>query len=142
MSIDQNKALIRSFIDTWNRGDLKGLAAFWAPSVIHHARFQSHGLEGILATNEAFMAAFPDLRFRIDDMVAEGDRVVTRLTCTATHEGSFLGIEPTGREVSCGMIQIARIADGKIVEHWGLTDELYLLEQVGMVPSEALTAMP
>lgn len=141
MSPEQNKAVIRRFIDTWNRGDLDGLREFWAPDIVHHARFETHGLDGIQAINALFMSAFPDLRFEIEDIFAEGDRVATRLTARATHEGPFLGVEPSGREVTCSLMEIVRMRDGKIVEHWGLTDELHMMEQIGIVPRELLAAM-
>ncbi len=141
MDAERNKVIVRDFIATWNRGDVEGLATYWAPNVVHHARQQSHGQEGIRQVNGAFMSAFPDLHYEIHDLVGEGDMVVARMTARATHLGEFLGVPPSGRAVSCSLIQMARVQDDKIVEHWGLTDELDLLEQIGLVPGEYLAVM-
>jgi C-1 hydroxylase len=141
MSHEPNKAIIRRFIDTWNSGDLEALSDFFAPDVVHHARSQKHGRESIKQINRAFHQAFPDLRYTIEDMVAEGDIVVTRLTARATHAGRFLDAAPTSRTIECALIEIARLRNGEIVEHWGLADELHLMEQVGLVPTGLLAAM-
>ena len=141
MSTVDNTRLVRDYIDTWNRGDLQGMAGFWSPDMVHHTRSGSHGFDEVISIVAGFMAAFPDLRFDIDDMVAEGDRVASRMTAQGTHTGTYLGALPTGRRVSCTVLGIARIADGKLVEHWGVTDELHLMQQVGLVPDEYLTAM-
>jgi C-1 hydroxylase len=141
MNLERNKDFIRRYIETWNRGDLEGMAEFWSADMVHHTRTGSHGLEAVKEIVAGFMGAFPDLRFEIDDIVAEGDRVSTRMTAYATNAGSYMGAPATGKAVSCNVFGIARLADGKIVEHWGVTDELHLIEQLGLVPSEYLLAM-
>jgi C-1 hydroxylase len=141
MSIEDNKALVRRYIETWNRGDLPGMANFWSPDMVHHTRTGSHGFDEVLTIVGDFMKAFPDLQFEIEDLVAEGDRVASRMTARATHTGDYLGRPATGRSVSCSVFGIARVADGKLVEHWGVTDELQLMQQVGLVPEAYLAAM-
>jgi C-1 hydroxylase len=89
----------------------------------------------------SFMSAFPDLKWHIDDIVAEGDRVVTRMTAQATHTGSYMGMPPTGKQINCSVMGIARVDQGKIVEHWGVTDELAVMSQIGLLPTEYLAAM-
>jgi predicted ester cyclase len=79
-------------------------------------------------------AAFPDIHETIEDMLAEGDRVVTRSTWRGTHQGAFLGIAPTGKQVSVTGIDISRVASGKFVEHWQAADNLGLLQQLGVIP--------
>src|SRR5947209_14513378 len=74
VSTEDNKALVRRYIETWNRGDLKGMAEFWAPDMVHHTRTGSHGFEAVVTIVSDFMKAFPDLQFEIDDLVADGDR--------------------------------------------------------------------
>lgn len=138
---EENKALVRSYIETWNRGDLEGMATFWAPDMVHHTRSGSHGFEAVVSIVSEFMRAFPDLQFEIEDLVADGDRVASRMTARATHRADYLGQPATGTKVSCSVFGIARIANGKLVEHWGVTDELHLMEQVGLVPEEYLAAM-
>jgi steroid delta-isomerase-like uncharacterized protein len=141
MAVEANKALIRRYIETWNRGDIGELVQFWSPDLVHHTRTDSHGYEETKRIIAQFMSNFADMRFRIEDMIAEGDKVVTRLKWRATHTGDYLGTPASGRTVECALIGIARIVDGKIAEHWGVTDELYLMQQMGLLPEELLTAM-
>ena len=77
--------------------------------------------------------AMPDLRLTIEDMIAEGDKVVARLTHTGTHQGAFLDLPPTGKHVSTTSIHIFRFADGQLVEHWASRDDLGLMQQLGVV---------
>jgi predicted ester cyclase len=97
--------------------------------------------EEVKAVMSDFMAAFPDLHFEIDDIFAEEDRVATRMTANATHSGSYLGFPPTGKKINCSVMGIARIEGDKIVEHWGVTDELAMMAQIGMLPERLLEAM-
>jgi steroid delta-isomerase-like uncharacterized protein len=94
-----------------------------------------HGLAGHKAIVDLFRACFPDMRWQIHDLVAAGDRVVARTTMTGTQLGDFFGIPPTGKAVEVGGIHILRVADGKIVEHWGNNDDLGLMRQLGVVPA-------
>lgn len=141
MSTEENKALVRRYIETWNRGDLAGMAQFWSPHMVHHTRNGSHGFDSVNSIVSTFMQAFPDLQFVIEDLVAEGDRVASRMTAYATHTGEYMGVQPTGRRVSCTVFGVARVAGGKLVEHWGVTDELHLMQQIGLLPEEYLAAM-
>jgi len=109
--------------------------------MVHHTRAQSQTVADVRNVISDFMAAFPDLQWEIDDMFSEGDRVVTRMTASATHKGPFLGYPPTGKAINCSVIGIARIEDGRIAEHWGVTDELAMLAQIGLLPNEYLAAM-
>jgi len=138
---EQNKSLIRSYVETWNRGDLQKLSEYWSPNMVHHTRTQSHGLEEVKNIVGSFMNAFPDLRWKIDDIVAEGERVVTRMTAQATNTGSYMGLPATGKKITCAVMGIARVDDGKIAEHWGVTDELAMMAQLGLLPEEFLVAM-
>lgn len=138
---EQNKSLIRSYVETWNRGDLQKLSEYWSPNMVHHTRTKSHDLEEVKNIVGSFMNAFPDLRWRIDDIVAEGDRVVTRMTAQATNTGSYMGLPATGKKITCAVMGIARVDEGKIAEHWGVTDELAMMAQLGLLPEEFLAAM-
>ena len=82
-----------------------------------------------------YFTAFPDLHFTIEDQIAEGDRVVTRFTARGTHQGAFIGIPPTGKQGVVTGTGIDRFANGKIVEAWFNSDDLGLLQQLGVVPS-------
>jgi len=141
MSAEANKNLIRSYVETWNRGDFQGLTEYWSSDMRHHTRTQSHDFDEVKKIVGSFMTAFPDLQWQIDDIVAEGDRVVTRMTAQATHTGSYMGLPPTGKKINCSVLGIARVDDGRIAEHWGVTDELAMMSQLGLLPEEYLVAM-
>jgi predicted ester cyclase len=89
------------------------------------------GIEGAKAAHQIMLAGFPDYQTVIDDLIAEGDKVAARITMSGTHTGSFMGIPPTGKFISFTGMYIARIADGKIIEHWGEEDSVSLLQQLG-----------
>ena len=82
-----------------------------------------------------FRLAFPDVSFTVEDMIAEGDKVVDRMTWQATHQGPFMGIPPTGNRLTVTEIHINRIAEGRIVERWAQPDLLGLMQQLGAVPA-------
>ena len=88
------------------------------------------GVEGVKRFFETFRDAFPDVSVEIDEIVADGDRVAVATTFTGTHEGELMGMAPTGRRVSVTGIDIVRVADGRIVEHRGLTDIVGLMRQL------------
>jgi predicted ester cyclase len=125
MSLEENKAVARRFVEeVWNQGNLAVLDEIVA------ARGRAHIEEGLAILR----TAFPDLHNTIDELLAEDDRVMTRETVRGTHLGSYEGIPPTGRRVEYARIAIRRVVNGKIVERWGLNDELSLLRQIGAIP--------
>jgi steroid delta-isomerase-like uncharacterized protein len=91
-----------------------------------------HGIDGHNAIVNYFRAAFPDVQWTIHDMIAEGDKVVLSLEWTGTHDGEFFGVPATGRRVSVKGTHVIRIADGKVIEHWGNDDDLGLMRQLGV----------
>jgi predicted ester cyclase len=109
------------------------------PDIVDHSRPPgiAPGADGVRQQFDGFRTAFPDFRATILDQVAEGDKVVTRKVFHGTHVGPFQGIAPTGREVEIHLIDIVRVADGRIVEHWNCVDRLGVLAQLGVLP-EAL----
>ena len=106
--------------------------SFFAPEFVSHNNPPGFppGVDGVKRFFSMFRDAFPDVAVEIDEMVAEGDRVAVATTFTGTHEGELMGVAPTGRRVSVTGIGIVRVADGKIVEHRGLTDILGLMRQL------------
>jgi C-1 hydroxylase len=141
MSAQANKQLVRNYIAAWNRGDTQQLPQFWTSDIIHHTRALKQNGEEVKGVLSDFMAAFPDLHFEIDDIFGEEDRVVTRMTASATHKGAYLGFPATGKKINCSVMGIARIEGDKIAEHWGVTDELAMMAQIGMLPERLLEAM-
>jgi steroid delta-isomerase-like uncharacterized protein len=131
-----NRALVRRFIeDFWAGGDLGRAQAFLAPDYIEHNLLpgqepQEPGLAGYKRRFLALRAAFPDVRITIEDMLAEGDRVMARVTIEGTHLGPFLGQPASGRVVRMAAINIYRVAGGQIAERWGVQDLYGLLRHM------------
>jgi predicted ester cyclase len=91
--------------------------------------------EGFKQFAMAYRAAFPDLHYTVEDAFEAGDKVVHRLTGSGTMKGDFLGMSATGRRATWSEIHIGRVADGRLIEHWGLVDQLGLFVQLGIVPA-------
>lgn len=140
MSTAENKALVRNLMDAWNSGDLPRMMQYWSPDMVHYSRGEVLDAGTVGAAMQMVMDAFPDLKMNVEHMVAEGDLVCSVMTLTGTHTGSFLGMPPTGKEVSIALQGMVRIADGKVTEHWGTADGLALLQQLGLIPEELLAA--
>ena len=137
VSAEDNKALVRRFVDEVQSGGNVGLIdEICSPGFVNHSA--PPGIpadrEGVKILTAMFRGAFPDSYFTVEDMVAEGDKVATRKTFHGTHEGEFMGIPPSGRAVSMGLIDIVRIYDGRVVEHWAMGDSLGLMQQLGVIP--------
>ena len=142
MSAEENKALVRRFTEEiWNRGNLDAIEEFVAENYDRHdpANPEVAGREGFIELVAAVRGALPDLRLTIDDMLAEGDKVVTRYTMSGTHQGEFQGIPPTGRQVTMTGISILRINNGQAVEAWNNADQLGFLQQLGAIPAPGQT---
>ncbi len=135
MSAEENKAIARRAYDAINRNDLNALEEMVDSDITDHdpAPGQGPGLEGVKQYFSSLHAAFPDVEMDVEDMIAEGEKVVARVSVSGTHQGEFLGIEPTGNRVTIKGIDILRITDGKVVEHWGNFDDLGMLQQLGVM---------
>jgi predicted ester cyclase len=141
MSTKKNKTLIRQFFDALNRRDMSAFALF-TPDAVHHNPFPGTppGREGNKQGILILLAGFPDWHTTIDDLVAEGDKVVVRMTQQGTHQGALFGILPTGKRVTAEGVAIFRMRHGQIVEEWLVTDQLRLLQELGVVQKGAWTA--
>jgi steroid delta-isomerase-like uncharacterized protein len=139
MNTEPNKSILRRYFEeAWNKGRLDVLDEIVAPHYVNHdpaVPGLPDGPEGLKLIMAGFRAAFPDLRFTVEDLIAEDDRVVTRWTMRGTHLGEFAGLPPTGRQVISGGMQIERVLNGQIVEHWRKSDDLGLMQQLGAIPA-------
>jgi steroid delta-isomerase-like uncharacterized protein len=136
MSAEQNKALIRHYSDLMNQHNLDAAFANLSPDVVAN-NAPPGPLEGIESIKQFFTMlynAFPDFQAPLEDIIAEGDKVVIRFTFRGTHTNEFMGIPPTGKQVAYGIITIYRIADGKIAEVWSEADMMGMMQQLGLVP--------
>ena len=120
----------------FNRGDVDAVEQFVHPQFLNHeaARHRPNGCEGMRQTIEWLHAAFADLHLAVDDVIAEHDKVVARVTMTGHHTGQLMGMPATGRSFSVQHIHIFRVADGKLVEHWANRNDLGLISQLGLMP--------
>jgi predicted ester cyclase len=137
VSAEDNKALVRRFVDeVQSGGNIDLIDEICSPEFVNHSAPPGvpPNCEGIKILTSMFRGAFPDSYFTVEDMIAEGDKVATRKTFHGTHRGEFMGISPTGQRVSIELIDIVRIADGKVVEHWSMGDNLGMMQQLGVVP--------
>lgn len=137
MSAEANKALVRRYFEAIDaRRDPAMLDEFLAPDFLTHNPPPGFApdREGQKQAFAHFLAATPDGYHVIDDMIAEGDKVATRVTAYGTQTGELFGIPPTGRWLKTSGIAIHRLADGQIVEHWHELDMLGVLQQLGVVP--------
>lgn len=138
MSTEENKALALRFVEeVINQGNMATIDEVIAPDAVDHSLPPGlpPGREGVKLFLGMIRAAFPDIHETVEDTVVEGDQVVTRSTWRGTHQGAFLGIAPTGKQVSVTSIDISRVVAGKFVEHWQATDNLGLLQQLGVIPT-------
>lgn len=138
--LERNKELVRDSEEAWNEGRLDDAFEYFADNYKENTPFPGlpPNKEGLKVLLSSFREAFPDAHVTIDVMVAEGDLVCYHSTARGTHTGQFMALAPTGRPVEVGAIHIHRLTDGKIVEHWGRSDQLGLMAQLGMAPPGAV----
>jgi steroid delta-isomerase-like uncharacterized protein len=131
-------ATARRLYDRINAGDVDGFATNLADGFVEHE--ETPGLaptrDGVRAFFGMQLAAFPDLRMDVEDVVANGDKVVARVRLTGTHQGELMGMPATGKGVDVQLIDMFRFgADGLVHEHWGVMDALAMMQQLGVVPA-------
>jgi predicted ester cyclase len=137
MSTEDNKALLRRFYDeVINKKNWAAIDEFIDPNFVNHALPPGvpAGIEGERQVFSMYTTAFPDAHFTVEDMIAEADKVVVRLSVSATQQGTFMGLPPSGKHATSTGIDIIRIAGGMLVERWSEMDMLGLLQQLGVAP--------
>lgn len=143
MSAEDNKDVVRRhFEECWRQGNLAVVDDLLDITYVSHAPPPpgvGSDREGFKQIVTLFRSVFPDIHYTVEDQLAEGDKVATRWTARGAHRGPFMGLPPSGKEVTFTGIFIDRIVDGKCVEHWGAIDRLGMMEQLGAVPGPAQT---
>ena len=124
VSAEENKAMVRRLLEAINTGNMDVVDELFAPELAGQAK------QGFTT----FRSAFPDWREEMVDVVAEEDKVVGRFKCSGTHRGEMMGIPPTGRRQEVDEVYFLRVEDGKVVEFWGLEDNLTRMRQLGLLP--------
>ena len=141
MSNEVNKAnALRVPLEMFNQGKMTAADEVVAADYIEHAVLPPGlpvGVPGLKLFIGGLRAAFPDFRYTVEDVIAEGDKVVVRLTARGTQRGEFAGMPATGRQATWAEIHICDMADGKLVEHWVVQDQLGMLQQLGAIPAPA-----
>ena len=136
MKLEQNKAIVRDYLnEIVNRGNMSAFNTFFSEDVVFNEARNFR--EQYPARMQAIRGAFPDHHLTIRDQIAEGDKVVTRVTFHGTHSGSFNGMPATGKQVEWSGIAMDRIANGKVVEMWHVQNTASLMQQIGAPPPPA-----
>ena len=138
---EENKDLARRFMDeVWNKGNVDFIDKVVASNYVvydpNSPEGMSGGVEGAKRFVEMYRSAFPDTQMTVEDLMAEGDKVVTRWTARGTHQGELMGIPPSGNRVEITGISVDRIEGGKFVEGWSNYDASGMMQQIGAVPTE------
>ncbi len=136
MSTEENKNIMaRTTEEIFNKGNLDVVDETHDKDFVGHTSSdEMKGPESVKQFASQYRNAFPDLKITNEDMIAEGDMVVSRQTVTGTHKGEFQGIAPTGKKITVTSILIVRIVNGKIVETWMNMDSLGFMQQLGIIP--------
>ena len=133
MSVEENKAIVRSLYETFNKQNLDALDDLIAPNYVDYSR-QERGLESVKPYYTDIYKAFPDVHLTIEDIIAEGDKVWVRFRATETHTGEYRGLAPTGKKITVVGVEIYRIVNGKVAEtSWICEDTLDSYKQLGVI---------
>ncbi len=132
-----NEATMRRTYELLSAGDVDGFGRLLSDDFVEHEEVPglAPSKEGVLDFFRGYLAAFPDLRMEVLDLLVDGDKTVARVTATGTQDGEFMGMPPSGRHVEVQLIDIMRFDDdGLVCEHWGVMDMLTMLQQLGAAP--------
>lgn len=136
--IKSNHALIETyFYEVWNKADFSKLDSIIDPTYINHNPSTPDplpGPEGLKPIILAMRKGIPDLTYTIEETIITENRIVARVLVKGTHLGTLFGIPPTGNRIEIRQINVENVQDGKIVEHWRVTEELKMMQQLGLVP--------
>ena len=136
MSTEKSKSVVLRFVEeVQNQHDISVMDELFSPDFVDHSGISAlSNLDGAKQFFTMFFTAFPDIQVTIHDQSVEGDKVWTRKTFHGTHQGEFMGIPPTNKSIEINVIDIHRVFDGKITEHWAVADMLSLMQQLGAIP--------
>ena len=136
MSLEQNKAVVRKFYEVFDQQDTEQGQELMSTDIVSRGLDTAprKGFDAIMQYATMIFTAFPDGRHVLAEVIAEGEKVVTRGTFSGTHQGELMGIPPTGKQVNFSVVHIDRVVNGKIVEHWGQGDTFTMMQQLGVIP--------
>jgi predicted ester cyclase len=136
MSEEQNKNVFRKVVEeAYSKGNVDVLDEAFAPNFIEHqAGIVPPTAEGVKRSIAFLRGAFPDMKLTIEEIIASGDKTWARITAHGTHLGPFMGVAPTGKSFAITVMDVCRFENGRIVEHWGVADQLAVMAQIGALP--------
>ena len=136
MTDDIRAAMTRFYDEAVNAGNLELIDELVDENVVEHEELPGipPGREGVKQFFGMALEAFDGFRLQVEDIIVEGDKGAARVTMLGTHVGEFMGVPATGKEIEVPVMDILRFADGKVVEHWGVTDALAMMQQLGAIP--------
>ena len=132
---DANKQLCRDYFKAFLAADATWWAKHIAPGFVRHdpgLPFVVQGPEGVKQLADALLPGIPDMTLPIEDVIAEGEKVLVRLRVKGTHNGPLMGMAPTGRKIDIAVLDLFQIRDNVLIEHWALLDNLGMLKQLGV----------
>ena len=135
---EKNKAIVRHFWEeVFNGRKLSLIDEIFTTDWVYHGvgGLKVYGLEGLKQFLNEYYKAFPDIQVKVENLIAEEDKVVSHITSCGTHKGELMGIAPTGKQVTVPVISINRLVDKKIVENWEIIDLFGMLQQLDVIPS-------
>lgn len=135
-SVEANKRRCLQMVAGWNRWELRGITEHWSPDIVHYSEDQPVDTDEMVGRMEAGLRAFPDLHLDVRSITGEGDRVVLRITVTATHRTPYLGVQPTGEKLTWHIVEELRFDGDKVIEHWDVMNYLPMLKQLGKVSAD------
>lgn len=138
MSLEINKQLCRDYFTAFAAGDSAWMERHIAPGFVRHdpgLPFEVRGPAGVKQLHDVLLPAFPDMALPLEDLIAEGEKVLVRLRVQGTHTGAFGDLAATGRKIDIGVLDLFQIRDGQFIEHWALLDNLSMLKQLGALPA-------
>jgi steroid delta-isomerase-like uncharacterized protein len=133
------RGLVARFYDEINAGHLGVIDELIAEDFVEHEEFPgiSQDREGVRQFFTMFRAGFPDMRMDAHEVMVDGDRACVRSTMSGTHQGEFMGMPPSGKRFAVTGIDIVRIRDGRVTDHWGVMDAMKMMQQLGAIPEQA-----
>jgi len=137
VAAETNRAIVRTWFDAFNTGDLDRVDDLFAPDVVDYTAPPGapSGVAGMKALISVYRAAFPDIHFTVEQIIAEDDRMAGRWTARGTQQGPLLNIPATSKSIEISGIFIMHVSGDKVTEHWVQFDQLGMLQQLGVIPS-------
>lgn len=139
MMTEQNKAAMRRiYEEIWNQGNFKVVDEIVSPDYVGHLPAPPgapSGREGLRWLIQMYRTAFPDIHVQVDDQIAEGEKVLTRITIQGTHQGQFMNVPPTNKKIRVTALVVTRFKNGQNVEGWAELDRFGLMQQLGVIPA-------